>query len=159
MYFCFIQLCSLISRNFHYDQMQIYRKSNLFRCVLLELHFVIDATVKHLISRSFLKCGVSAETMAAHKHFCIKLNQIFIILVSLHSLQYQNAVTSGGALPCGLKRLGNAATKKRCSGGELVAIVRPIRPAWELNLKSSALIATSLTLRYNRPVRGKIIKI
>ena len=28
-----------------------------------------DATVKHLISRSFLKYGVSAVTMAAHKFF------------------------------------------------------------------------------------------
>ena len=47
---------------------------------------------------------------------------------------------------------GNTVPKKRCSGGELLAIVRPIRSAWELNPKSSASIATSLTLRYNRPV-------
>ena len=31
------------------------------------------ATVKHLISRSFLKCGVSAVTIAAHKHFLNKI--------------------------------------------------------------------------------------
>ena len=69
MYFCFVQLCSLISRNFHCDAMQQYRKSNYSDMFCLNCIFVIDATVKHLISRSFLKCSVSAVTMAAHKHF------------------------------------------------------------------------------------------
>ena len=62
------------------------RKSNFSDVFCLNCIFVIDATVKHLISKCFLNCGVSAETMAAHKHFFIKLNQIFIILVSLLSL-------------------------------------------------------------------------
>ena len=47
---------------------------------------------------------------------------------------------------------GNTAPKKQCSGGEPWAIVRPIRLAWEVNPKSSASIATSLTLRYYWPV-------
>ena len=84
-YFCFVQLCHLISRNFLYGAMQQYRKSN-FYVFCLNCIYVIDATVKLLISRNFLKCGVSAVTMAGHKRFFIKLNQIFIILVSLHSL-------------------------------------------------------------------------
>ena len=45
--------------------------------------FVIDAAVKQLISRSFLKCGVSAVNMAAHNFF-FKLNQIFILGDSFH---------------------------------------------------------------------------
>ena len=76
--------------------------SPTFLMCCLNCIFFIDATVKHLISRSFLKCGVFAVTMAAHKHFFIKLHQIFIILVSILSLQYQSAVTSGGARPLGL---------------------------------------------------------
>ena len=31
--------------------------------------FIIDAAVKQLVSRSFLKHGVSAVAMAAHKFF------------------------------------------------------------------------------------------
>ena len=76
--FCFVQLSNLISRNF--DAMQQYRKSNFSHVFCLNCISVIDATVKHLISRSFLKCGVSAVTKAAHKNFLKKLNQIFITL-------------------------------------------------------------------------------
>ena len=55
--------------------------------------FVIDAAaVKQWVSRSFLKYGVSAVAMAAHKFFV--LNQIFTVLVSLNSLQYQSMVAS-----------------------------------------------------------------
>ena len=67
MFSCFVQLSNyLISRNF--DAMQQYRKSNCSDVFCLNCIFVIDATVKHLISRSFLKCDVSAVTMAAHKN-------------------------------------------------------------------------------------------
>ena len=64
--------------------------------------FVIDAAaVKQLVSRSFLKHGVSAVAMAAHNFF-FYLNQIFTVLVSLNSLQYRSMVASGGAQPRGL---------------------------------------------------------
>ena len=91
--------------------------------------------------------------------YIIESNLHYTRFITLAVVGYQSAVTSAGARPRGLQRLGNAAPKKRCSGGELLVIVRPIRPAWELNPESSASIATSLTLRYNRPVCGKIIKI
>ena len=51
--------------------------------------FATDAVaVKQLVStgRSFLKYGVSAVAMAAHK-FLKKSNQIFTVLLSLNSLQ------------------------------------------------------------------------
>ena len=73
MHFCFVQLCSLISRNFHYDAMQQYRKSNFSDMFCLNCIFVMDATVKHFIKRSFLECGASAVTMAALKHFFNKI--------------------------------------------------------------------------------------
>ena len=61
--------------------------------------FVIDAAaVKQLVSRSFLKYGVSAVAMAAHK-FIFKSNEIFTVLVSLNSLQYRSMVASGGVRP------------------------------------------------------------
>ena len=61
--------------------------------------FVINAAaVKQLASRSFLKYGVSAVAMAAHKFF-FKSNQIFTVLVSLNSLQYRSMVASGGVRP------------------------------------------------------------
>ena len=82
--FCSTLYFNLEKLSFRCDQQ--YRKSNFSDVFCLNCNFVTDATVKHLTSRSFLKCGVSAETMAAHIHFFIKLNQIFIILVSLHSL-------------------------------------------------------------------------
>ena len=47
--------------------MQQYRKSNVSHVFCLNCTFVIDATVKHLTSRSFVKCGVSAIITAAHK--------------------------------------------------------------------------------------------
>ena len=40
--------------------------------------------------------------MAAHKIFFFKLNQIFILLVSLHLLWYRSLVASGGTRPRGL---------------------------------------------------------
>ena len=63
--------------------------------------FVIDAAaVKQLVSRSFLKYGVSTAVMAAHNFF-FKSNQIFTVpvLVSLNSLQYRSIVASGGVRP------------------------------------------------------------
>ena len=50
-----------------------YLESNFSDVFCLNCIFVIDATVKHLISRSFFKCGVSAVAMAAHKHFLNKI--------------------------------------------------------------------------------------
>ena len=52
--------------------------------------------MKQLRSGSFLKCGVSAITMTAHKISFKKSNQIVIILVLLNSLQYRNVEASGG---------------------------------------------------------------
>ena len=65
--------------------MQPYRYSNFSHVFFLNCIFVIDAAVKQLVglSRSFLKYGVSAVTMAAHN--LSFLNQIFTVgqLVSL----------------------------------------------------------------------------
>ena len=51
-------------------------------CFCMNCIFVIDAAAKHLISRSFLQCGVSAVTMAAHKNCFKQLNHIFITTYS-----------------------------------------------------------------------------
>ena len=69
MFFRSVQLSNLISRNFYYHAMQQYRYSNFSDVFRLNYSFVIDAAVKQLVSRSFLKYGVSAVTMAAHKIF------------------------------------------------------------------------------------------
>ena len=50
-----------------------YRKSNFSYVFCLNCIFVIDATVKHILNRCFLKCVVSAVTTAAHKHFFYKI--------------------------------------------------------------------------------------
>ena len=68
-FFCAVQLPNLISRNFYYDAMQQYRYSNFSDVFCLNCNFVIDAAVKPLVSGSFLKYGVSAVIMAAHKIF------------------------------------------------------------------------------------------
>ena len=54
---------------------------NFSDVLFLNCIFVIDAAVKQLISRSFLKCGVSAET--AHKKIFKKIKS------NLHSLEAQ----------------------------------------------------------------------
>ena len=84
--FCSVQLCNLNSRNFYYDAMQQYRCSNFSDVFCLNCIFVIDAAaLMHLVSRSFLKYGVSAGTMAAHKIIFKKSNSIFtVLLVSLN---------------------------------------------------------------------------
>ena len=87
------------------------RKSNFSVVFCLKCIFVIDVAVKQLGSRSFLKRGVSAVTMAAHKFFFFKSNQILIILVSLNSLLYRNVVASGSARPRGLV-LGQRSSKE-----------------------------------------------
>ena len=99
-FFYSVQLSNLISWNFHYDAMQQYRQSNFYDVFCLNCIFVIDAAVKQLVGRSFLKYGVSAVTMAAHK--LKKKKQIFTVLISLHSLSYQSVVAIGGARPRGL---------------------------------------------------------
>ena len=58
--------------------MQQYRYSKFSRVFCLNCIFVIDAAVKQW---SFLKYGVSAVIMAAHKIF-LKSNQIFPVLIS-----------------------------------------------------------------------------
>ena len=74
MFFCLAQLCSLISRNFPFDAINNYNRKSKFSDVFcLNCILVIDATVKHLISRSFLKRGVSAETMACTQTFFYKI--------------------------------------------------------------------------------------
>ena len=49
--------------------MQQYRWSSFSDVFSLNCIFVIDAAVKQLVSRSFLKHGVSAVAMAAHNFF------------------------------------------------------------------------------------------
>ena len=83
-FFCAVQLPNIISRNFYDDAMQQYRCSNFSDVFCLNCNFVIDAAVKPLVSGSFLKYGVSAVTIAAHKIFL--KNQTFTALVSLNSL-------------------------------------------------------------------------
>ena len=53
-------------------------------------------------------------------------------------------VTSFAAHFCDLG-LDDTASKKRCSDGEHLATLRPIRPAWELKPEPSAPLAVSLT--------------
>ena len=67
LFFRSVQLSNIISRNFYYHAMQQYRYFNFFDVFCLNYIFVIDAAVKQLVSRSFLQCGASAVTMAAHK--------------------------------------------------------------------------------------------
>ena len=67
MFFRSVQLSNLISRNFYDHAMQQYRYFNFSDVFCLNYIFVIDAAVKQLVSRSFLKYGASAVTMAAHK--------------------------------------------------------------------------------------------
>ena len=63
--------------------MQQYWLSNFSDVFCLNCIFVIDAAaVKQLASRSFLKYGVSAVAMAAHKFFF--LNQIKSSLYPFH---------------------------------------------------------------------------
>ena len=78
MFFRSIQLSNLMSRNFYYHEMQQYRYSNFSHAFCLNCIFVIDAAVKQLVSRSFLKYGASAGTMATHKIFFF-LNEIFSV--------------------------------------------------------------------------------
>ena len=47
--------------------MQQYQYFNFFDVFCLNYIFVIDAAVKQLVSRSFLKYGASAVTTTAHK--------------------------------------------------------------------------------------------
>ena len=100
VFFCFVQLSNLFSRNFYYDATQQYRYSNFSDVFCLNCNLVNDAAVKQLVSRSSLKDEASAVTMAAHKIFL--KNQIFTIIVSLNSLWYCSVVASGGARPRGL---------------------------------------------------------
>ena len=128
--------------------MQQFRKSNFSDVFCLNCMFVIDATVKHLISRSFLKCGVFAVTMAAHNNFLKKLNQIFISLLSLHLLYYRNVVATGGARPLGLapgQRRSEETSQRWRTVGYSVSDLTGLG----IEPKPSASIATFLTLRYN----------
>ena len=68
-FFCSVQLSNLISKNFYYDTMQLYRHSNFSNVFCLNCSFVIDAAVRQLVSGSSLKYEISAVTMAAHKIF------------------------------------------------------------------------------------------
>ena len=100
--------------------MQQYWLSNFSDVFCLNCIFVIDAAaVKQLVCRSFLKYAVFAVAMAAHEFFFIS-NQIFTVLVSFNSLQYQSVVASGGVRPAS-QRLDNTGPKKRRSGGEPLA--------------------------------------
>ena len=73
--------------------MQQYRYSSFSDMLCLNCIFVIDAAVKQLVSRSFLKHGVSAVPMAAHNFFLIKSN--LRLVVSLN----RSMVASGGSDP------------------------------------------------------------
>ena len=81
-FFCSVQLFNLIWRKISYDAMQQHRYAKFSGIFCLNYIFVIDAAGKQLISRSFLKHGVSAVTMAAHSLFFFKSNQIFTALIS-----------------------------------------------------------------------------
>ena len=83
MFFCSVQLSNLISRNFYYIVMQQYRYSNFSDVFFLNCVFVIDAAVKQLVSRSFLKYDVSVVTMAARKVFFSNQTFTVCLLVSL----------------------------------------------------------------------------
>ena len=62
--------------------MQQYRWSNFSDVFCLNCIFVIDAAaVKQLVSRSFLKYGVSAVAMVAYKF-------LFLIKSNLHSTRF-----------------------------------------------------------------------
>ena len=74
VFFRFVQLSNLISRNFYYDTMQQFQYSNFSDVFRLNCNFVINAAVKQLVSGSSLKYEVSAVTMAAHKNFFKKSN-------------------------------------------------------------------------------------
>ena len=85
--------------------------------------FVIDAAfaaaVKQLVSRSFLKYGVSAVAMAAYKFF-FKSNQIFTEHLSLNSLQYRSMVATSGVRPrilaLGQHRFEETSQRRRAVG-------------------------------------------
>ena len=66
------------------DAMLQYWQPNFSVVLRLNCIFVIDVAVKQL-SRSFLKCNVSAVTMTANNFF-LKSNQILVVFVSLNSL-------------------------------------------------------------------------
>ena len=75
--------------------------SNFFVVFCLKCIFVIDVAVKQLRRRSFLNCGVSAVTMAAHKFFFYIKSNLDCNYFLLNSLLYRNVVASGRARPRG----------------------------------------------------------
>ena len=99
MFFRSVQLFNFIWRNFYYHAMQQYRYSNFSDVFRSNCIFVIDAAVKQLVSRSFLKYSGSAVTMAAHKIFVKKSNLHNRPTRFINSLWYQRLVASGGARP------------------------------------------------------------
>ena len=132
--------------------MQQYRKSNFSEMFCLNCIFVIDATVKLLIRRSFLKCGVSAVTMAAHKHFFNKIES---------NLHYTRFITLAVVPKRGNEWRGPTprliAPGQRRSGETLqwwraVGYRASDSTGLGIELTSSASIATSLTLLYYRPI-------
>ena len=78
-FLCSVQLFNLISRNFYCDAIQQYRYSNFSDMFCLNCIFVIDAAVKQLVSRSFLKYGASAVTIRLLPH-----TNFFLIKSNLH---------------------------------------------------------------------------
>ena len=78
MLFRSVQLPYLILRNFYYHAMQQYRYSNFSHVFCLNCIFVIDAAVKQLVSRSFLKyirciCSNCGSTQIKNQIFTVGL--------------------------------------------------------------------------------------
>ena len=79
--------------------MQQYRHSNFSDVFCLNCILVIDDAVKQLVSRSFLKYGVSAVTVAAHN---LKKKIKSSLYRFINSLLYRSVVASGGARTRGI---------------------------------------------------------
>ena len=127
MFFRSVQLRNLISRNFCYHVMQQYRYSNFSDVFCLSCIFVIDAAVKQLVSRSFLKYGVFAVglTTAAHKIFSKKSNLHCRSTRFIDSRSTEAWERVAGPDPVA-KRLGNTAPKNRRNSGEPLITRCPI---------------------------------
>ena len=143
-FFCLVQSSNLISRNFYYDTMQQYRYSNFSDVFCLNCNFVIDAAVKQLASGSSLKYEVSAVTMAAHKIFLksnLHCNRFIKLAVVLQRRSEWWRPTP---------RL-NAWTTQLRRNVAAVASRWLLLTGLGIEPQTFHVIATTLTLRYNRP--------
>ena len=82
--------------------MQQYRYFNFSGVFCLNYIFIIDAAVKQLVSRSFLKYSASAVTNSRTQIFFKKSNLHCRPTRFINSLQYRRVVASGESRPGGL---------------------------------------------------------